>query len=313
MKEGKRNKKRTRKGTTLERAVILAFTHQEQNHFMDSTPIAAPRQTLLLSEQDLVTVTAPPSSTTADHHDDYEAPPTTTLWGMWEMWCEAPLSLGNLLGPTGSGRVSDKLLLQRSRSTSPPNQHVMCEHQALTGSWLDQVRSVGVFDTAEGFWCMHDCLLPPSGMPAGSSFMLFRGNIAPMWELEANRRGGRWVVSLSSAAMADEGWTQLCVTMLAEQWPCLEEEISGACVAAKKRGTWRLSLWTRSADDATAQRAIGSHFKSLLQGLPSAKESPIELVYLRHGPSHAAGGSSPLKDRSPTHAAGAAFAPLYTV
>ena len=254
-------------------------------------------------------------ATSAPSHAAADAAVPTTLWGMWEMWCETPLSLSTLLGPTGSGRVSDKLLLQRSRSTSPL-QHA-CEHQAVTGSWLDQVRSVGVVDTAEGFWCMHDCLLPPSGMPTGSSFMLFRGNVAPMWELEANRRGGRWVVSLPTAAMADEGWTHVCVAMLAEQFPGMEEEISGACVAAKKRGAWRLSLWTRSADDGAAQRVIGQHLKELLQALPSAQGQSIEAVYLRHGSSLGTGAStSPLKGAgatSPTTTAAAAFAPLYTV
>ncbi|EAN78964.1 Eukaryotic translation initiation factor 4E, putative [Trypanosoma brucei brucei TREU927] len=203
-------------------------------------------------------------------------PPTnqcTQLWGVWEMWCvlpdghEAATATPNVRG-------------------SGAKKGGMSKTKVKKATWLDQVRSIGLFDSAEGFWGIITCTLNPSQLPPGFNYYLFRRNIAPMWEHEANRRGGRWVMrfrvsqhddspatALDGAVAAaaegqlpvDRAWEALCVAMIGEQLPGDETEICGAVVRrAERRRDWKLSLWTRTAADRCTQERIGFFVKDLL-------------------------------------------------
>ncbi|ESL08411.1 eukaryotic translation initiation factor 4E (eIF4E) interacting protein [Trypanosoma rangeli SC58] len=197
---------------------------------------------------------------------------TTPLWGVWEMWCVlpdfAPGATGNNAGVRGSavkGRVLAKV-------------------KETNATWLDQVRSIGLFDNAEGFWGIIKCTLPPSQLPPGITYYMLRRNIAPMWEHEANRRGGRWVVRFQhqkhrqqpkgeeeeeeaedQSTRIDEAWEKLCIALIGEQIPCPETEICGVALRrAERRREWKLSLWTRTAADRDTQLSIGHFMKKLL-------------------------------------------------
>lgn len=200
----------------------------------------------------------------------------TPLWGVWEMWCDFPTK-------QQSNGKQHQSMTQKLSQYQPP-------------TWLDSVKSIGLFDTVEGFWGIHDCTLPPSRLPNGSNYYLFRNNVAPMWEQEANRRGGKWVGQVSGGTLADEWWTELCVAAIAEQFPGHEEEICGICVSKKKSGL-KVSLWTRTADNSLSQLEIGAFMKRLFPG----DSSPPVLKYLRHCETLEACSPQLTKGTSPTN------------
>lgn len=179
-------------------------------------------------------------------HTDAEEPPLTLLWATWEMWCGLP------------------------------QRHLM--YTAENPNWLEQVKSIGLFDSAEGFWAIFNCTILPSQLPPNASFYLFRKNIAPMWEHEANRRGGKWVIPFFSKTSkpedemqaVDAAWQTLCLCAIGELFPCEEEEICGVTVSRSKQRSssagyaastvseWKLCLWTRTAGDAAVQMQIAN-------------------------------------------------------
>lgn len=198
--------------------------------------------------------------------------PLTLLWGTWEMWCDIP--------QRQSAYASEK------------------------ANWLDQVKSIGLFDSAEGFWGIFNCTILPSQLPPNGSFYLFRKHIAPMWEHEANRRGGKWVLSFvakptkegDAMQSVDVAWQTLCLCAIGELFPCAEEEICGVTVSRGKQrttasghlgggssgsggggiggvGEWKLCLWTRSADDAATQLRIAAFIRQQLNPHTANKES----------------------------------------
>lgn len=203
----------------------------------------------------------------------------TLVWGTWEMWCDIPTQ-------------SPPHLIGRSSTTGADQFH----GRTTPVNWLDKVRTLGLLDSAEGFWGIYNCTCLPSQLPPNGSYYLFRKNIAPMWEHGANLSGGKWVIPFSlteedaSAVEAgrstdeaeqpiDIAWQRLCLCAIGELMPGREEEICGVSVSRMKmrpvapnaypqqqiRGEWKLSVWTRCAKEEEAQTAIGSFIAEQLR------------------------------------------------
>jgi translation initiation factor 4E len=205
------------------------------------------------------------------------------LWGTWEMWCDIP---------------------QRQPA-----------YLSEKANWLDQVKSIGLFDSAEGFWGIFNCTILPSQLPPNGSFYLFRKHIAPMWEHEANRRGGKWVMPFFAKSSKLEGemqpvdvaWQTLCLSAIGELFPGEEEEICGVTVSRGKQRTapsghgtaggseWKLCLWTRSADDAAVQMRIAKFIRQQLTTGMTTDDLTIDKASLS---SDNAGGTKERKGRS---------------
>lgn len=213
----------------------------------------------------------------------------TLLWGTWELWCDLP--------PAGDG-PSTTAPSTTAAATAASGSGAFFPSVARAGeqqNWLSQVRSFGLFDSAEGFWGLFNCIKLPSQLPPNGSYYLFRKHIAPMWEHEANRRGGKWVVPFSHACTAaggdgaapgaeprlpvDVAWMRLCLSAIAEGVPGEEMEICGVTISRGRQrgpggaGEWKLCLWTRTADSEEAQMAVAAHIKELLE-LTSGGEPP---------------------------------------
>lgn len=46
------------------------------------------------------------------------------------------------------------------------------------------------------FFSLYNHISPASELRQGSDFSLFKKGIRPMWEDEANKRGGRWLINI---------------------------------------------------------------------------------------------------------------------
>lgn len=67
-----------------------------------------------------------------------------------------------------------------------------------------------------------------------------------MWEDEANKNGGRWVLRVSKG-YANKLWEDLLLAMIGEQFS-LENEINGIIVAVKPQGD-QISIWIRNGNE----------------------------------------------------------------
>jgi translation initiation factor 4E len=210
--------------------------------------------------------------------------PATPLWGVWELWCDFPSTEQS--GKTRRGQLG------------------------LT--WIDDVKSVGVFDSVEGFWGIHNCLLPLSQLDEGTNLYLLRRNIPPMWEHEANRRGGKWsaYIPLADKPAADALWLSAMLHAVGELFPATDSEICGV-TATRRRSGFRVSVWTRTATDTESQLEIGRCIRALIPRAvtgqlyyfkhASALASPTVTSRGRLSPmsEHASPGSPDSRSRSP--------------
>eukprot|EP01006_Ploeotia_vitrea_P051864 TRINITY_DN67610_c10_g3_i1.p1 TRINITY_DN67610_c10_g3~~TRINITY_DN67610_c10_g3_i1.p1 ORF type:complete len:342 (+),score=37.02 TRINITY_DN67610_c10_g3_i1:137-1027(+) len=148
-------------------------------------------------------------------------------------------------------------------------------------NWSDNLKEVHSFDTGEDFWSVYNNIHSPSQLGHGSNYHLFKHGIKPMWEHEANKRGGKWIIHINRRYKdkLDTAWLYLSMALIGENFK-EGDEICGGVVSVRKNGD-RISLWTRSARESEVCRHIGVQFRELL----SAVIPEMKLVYQAHSDS----------------------------
>ncbi|MES1918673.1 translation initiation factor eIF4E, variant 2 [Bonamia ostreae] len=86
--------------------------------------------------------------------------------------------------------------------------------------WMRSLEDVCSFKTVEEFWEIFDNLRPISMMEPSASFYLFKDGIKPTWEDDANKIGGRWMLSFrgSERDACDEIWLFLVNLVIFRRW-----------------------------------------------------------------------------------------------
>ena len=85
--------------------------------------------------------------------------------------------------------------------------------------------NAGRFGTCEQFWAIYSHLVKPGELASHSDFHLFKMGIKPMWEDEANKFGGKWIVRLRKG-LSSRCWENLVLAMLGEQFIAKEEQVN---------------------------------------------------------------------------------------
>jgi len=118
-------------------------------------------------------------------------------------------------------------------------------------TWEQNQIRVCTVATVEDFWFMMNQVQPPSNIPAGYTYSVFRGDIFPDWDHKNNKDGGRWMKSFSKSQrqkMLDIRWMEVLVLLMGDHVGQLGSKlITGAEVCVRKNGD-RLELWVADID-----------------------------------------------------------------
>ncbi|KAF8791138.1 eukaryotic translation initiation factor 4E type 2-like [Argiope bruennichi] len=128
------------------------------------------------------------------------------------------------------------------------------------------LKLIGGFNTVEKFWAVYGHLIRPSEMALHSDFHLFKYGIKPMWEDEANKDGGKWIVRLKKG-LASRCWEDLLLAILGEQF-MVGEEICGAVVSIRFQEDI-ISVWNKTANDQHTTIRIRDTLKRVLNLPPN--------------------------------------------
>ncbi|KAI1788075.1 translation initiation factor eIF 4e-like domain-containing protein [Ganoderma leucocontextum] len=136
---------------------------------------------------------------------------------------------------------------------------------------------IGEFDTVESFCRYFNWLKPPSKLERNSNYHLFKSGIKPMWEDEANAKGGKWVLTMkNNPQLLDRCWSWLAMALVGED---LDEgdEICGAVVSLRSKVD-RIQVWTRSKEDLEKINGIARKMVKLLD-VSEADSIGLEFQY----------------------------------
>jgi len=122
-------------------------------------------------------------------------------------------------------------------------------------SWKQNQVKISTVSTIEQFWLLTSQLKPPSNIPGGHTYSVFRAGVAPDWEDMANREGGRWMVSCPRVEREDKldtRWLEVLYMMVGEQGKVFSGMINGAEACVRKKED-RIEIWIK---DVTLMRGV---------------------------------------------------------
>jgi translation initiation factor 4E len=132
--------------------------------------------------------------------------------------------------------------------------------------WKDNLKKCGDFDTVSCFWSLFNNLKPASKLPLNSNYHVFRDGVEPMWEDPANKKGGKFVLTIpkkdSRAGRCDEWWLYTVLALIGETIDLNGDQVCGAVVSIRKSQD-RIALWLKSADQQVCSE-IGARWKKAL-------------------------------------------------
>ncbi|ELR18705.1 Eukaryotic initiation factor 4E [Acanthamoeba castellanii str. Neff] len=137
-------------------------------------------------------------------------------------------------------------------------------------NYANAIKRIGGFRSIEGFWKYYNHLVRPHDLPNTSDYHLFKEGIKPMWEDDANKRGGKWIIRLKKG-LATKYWEDLLLAIVGEQFQ-VGDEICGI-VCSIRFNEDILSVWNKSADNKQARLKIHETLKTVLNLPPN---TPME-------------------------------------
>jgi len=168
-------------------------------------------------------------------------------------------------------------------------------------AWNESLMQIATFDSVEDFWMVHTNALPPSQLPLGSDYYLFREGIKPNWEDAMNVKGGRWQAILPSkqnlpreqiSSNLDKCWLELMMSVIGAQYGDGIHENHDVCgVAAHvRRNQDKVALWIRDASDGESRERIGQTFQEKLHpanlnNLFGGTGAPVQFSFDMHSDS----------------------------
>ncbi|XP_050418250.1 eukaryotic translation initiation factor 4E type 2 isoform X2 [Patella vulgata] len=128
------------------------------------------------------------------------------------------------------------------------------------------LKFVGSFSSVEQFWSYYTHLSRPSELSGHSDYHIFKEGIRPMWEDDANKAGGKWIIRLKKG-IASRCWENLVLAMLGEQF-MVGGEVCGAVISIRYQEDI-LSLWNKTANDHVTTSRIRDTLKRILNLPPN--------------------------------------------
>jgi len=133
-------------------------------------------------------------------------------------------------------------------------------------SYDQNLKPIASFGTVEQFWSVYSHLIRPNELSGHCDLHIFKDGIKPLWEDEANKDGGKWIVRLRKG-LASRCWENLLLALLGEQF-MVGNEVCGAVVSIRLQEDI-ISVWNRTASDNTTTIRIRDTLKRVLNLPPN--------------------------------------------
>ncbi|KAK5896728.1 hypothetical protein CesoFtcFv8_009858 [Champsocephalus esox] len=198
--------------------------------------------------------------------------------------------------PANHGKEKCETIIQKVMSPESYIKHPLQNKWALwffkndkSKTWQANLRLISKVDTVEDFWALYNHIQLPSDLMSGCDYSLFKDGIEPMWEDGRNRKGGRWLITLSKQqrrADLDHFWLETLMCLVGEGFDEHSDDVCGAVINVRAKGD-KMAVWTTDYENKDAITHIGQVYKERL-GVPQK----VIIGYQSHADTATKSGSS---------------------
>lgn len=164
--------------------------------------------------------------------------------------------------------ASEVLVASMPTTQKHPLQHTWClwvllHSHSAKDNWQNSQMNVASFDSVEDFWRLFNNIKQPSRLGV-VDFSIFKKDVAPAWEDETCRHGGRWLAKIDKMRPQDfdELWLTLTLTVIGEEMSG-GQLICGAVVSCRTKNS-KMAVWISEREEEKAL-PVGHAFQKVLQ------------------------------------------------
>lgn len=126
------------------------------------------------------------------------------------------------------------------------------------------LNEISTIETIPQLLYLLDNLEKATAWPLNSNVHFFRGGIQPLWEDQANMKGGKWVMELPKGfgvvnTELEKTWERTVLYAASEM---IDNKIVCGCVLSPRRSFDRIALWTKTIDEDVV--AIGREWREVV-------------------------------------------------
>ncbi|KFD64913.1 hypothetical protein M514_22941, partial [Trichuris suis] len=127
-------------------------------------------------------------------------------------------------------------------------------------NWLHGLKRLGRIDTSNHFWHLFQQLGPPSDLPNGFGYYVFKYDATVVKEEPENRHGGKVVISMkrdcpTTAVRVNKCWIELTVSLLSGQFGSYGNVVNGVFVCSCLK-TYSIGFWVHSRSSEAEKRFL---------------------------------------------------------
>eukprot|EP00941_MAST-03F_sp_MAST-3F-sp1_P001600 g1600.t1 len=132
----------------------------------------------------------------------------------------------------------------------------------------NMIKPIGTFNTVQSFWANYNHMVRSSELPSVDLSVFVEG-IKPVWEDEANKNGGRFLIRLKKGLSA-RCWELLLLALVGGQFDVPTDEICGVNLSIRYNEDI-ISMWIRTAKNPNYRHRIKETLERLLMIPPFCK------------------------------------------
>ncbi|XP_050342958.1 eukaryotic translation initiation factor 4E1-like [Nymphalis io] len=129
--------------------------------------------------------------------------------------------------------------------------------------WEENLVKLTTFDTVEDYWSLYHHMKCPTELEQGQEYAVFKNDIRPMWEDQANRSGGRWIINFEGRQNLDIDalWLYVVLLLIGENFQN-SYVICGTVVSIRQKS--KIGIWISDSKNKKAVVEIGRKLKDNL-------------------------------------------------